>query len=449
MEREAFIQKLFARAKEAGFTDAEAFLSSGEHFSVSVFKGEIVRYSSAESFGLGFRGLLDGHMGFASTQVLDDDAVDLLVDGAAEVARLIENDDPAEFFPGSDSYPTVATCNEALSAIPAAERIAMARRLEEMTLAQDERIAQTDGCSVIFSEGEVRIVNTLGLDVTTRSNMLAGYVAPTAREGERVGSGSAFFCASCPEEIDLEATAAEAARRALDSLAGEPVASGRIRVLLRPEPAADLLETFSGVFSADAAQKGLSLLKGREGSGVAAECVTLIDDPLMPGSAASQPFDGEGVPSSRHTIIDRGRLNTLMHNLKTARKQGVQTTANAARSYASTVGISPTNFYFEPSDRGEADLLAQLGDGLIITDVTGLHAGANAITGDFSLSARGALVEGGAVRRPVKQITVAGNFFELLKGIEAVGGDLKFSLASGARCGSPSLLISGLSVAGK
>jgi len=142
-------------------------------------------------------------------------------------------------------------------------------------------------------------------------------------------------------------------------------------------------------------------------------------------------------------------LTTLLHNLKTAHKQGVATTANASRpGYAASVGVAPTNFYFEPTDADFDEMLQKLGDGLLITELQGMHAGANPITGDFSLAAKGFTVKGGKLADPVNQITVAGNFYELLSGIEAVGGDLDFH-APGASCfGSPSLLVGKLSVAG-
>ncbi|MBE5807262.1 MAG: TldD/PmbA family protein [Clostridiales bacterium] len=449
MQTNAFIEKLFARAKEAGFTACEAFVSESESFSAGVFKGELISYESEDRFGLGFRGLYNGKMGYASTQVLDDDAIELLVGGAKENASLIEDEDRQFLHPGGDDYARIDSWNDGLEQITAAEKIAMARALEEKALGQDGRIEQTDGCQVFSSAGTTTIVNTLGLNVTARGNLLGGYVAPTARDGERVGSGYSLFAAVKPEDIDLEKTAKEAAERAIASMYGDSVPSGHMRALIRPEAAAELLATFSGVFSADAAQKGLSLLKGREGEQVAAKCVTLVDDPHRADSAASSPFDGEGVATARHDIIKDGVLVTLLHNLKTANKQGVKTTANATRSYNSTVGIAPTNFFIQPGACAEEELLAALGDGLIITDVEGLHAGANAISGDFSLSAKGHRVEGGRVVAPVKQITVAGNFFALLKDVEAVGADLRFGYPGGSWFGSPTLLVRALSVAGK
>lgn len=449
MNRQQFIDTLFARAKEAGFEACEVYYSTSGSFSVGVFKGEIIKYNVSDALGLGFRGLLNGKMGYASTQILDEEAIDLLIDGAKTNATLIENEDKQFLYPGDESYADLAIYNPALNEITSADKIAMARELEQLAIAFDPRIDQVTGCSVMSSEGEVTIVNTLGLNVSTRANMIGGYVSPTARDGEKVSSGFASFFTLNPADINLQAVAAEASAKAVAGLDAAPIESGAMRVMFDPEAAADMLETFSGIFSADAAQKGLSLLKGREGEMIASECVTILDDPHRAGSIASQPFDGEGVATSVKKIVENGKLTTLLHNLKTAHKQGVTTTGNAARGYSSTVGIAPTNFYFQPSDLSFDEMLARLGNGLVITEVQGLHAGANAVSGDFSLSAKGYTVRNGRKAEPVKQITAAGNFFTLLKDIEAVGADLRFGLPSGSQFGSPSILIKELSIAGK
>jgi len=446
MDRKQFIDALFARAKEAGFEACEVYYQTSDRFNTDVFKSEIIKYSVAEGIGLGFRGLIGGKMGYASTQILDADAIDLLVDGAKTNAELIENDDKQFLYPGDESYAQLNTYNPAIDEITAADKIEMARELERLVLAEDARIEQVEGCVVMSNAAELAIVNTLGLNVTTKQNVIGGYVSAVAREGEKVNSGMAYFFTADPKTIDLKKVAAEAAENAIAGLNAEQVESGAMRVLLNGEAAIDLLATFSGIFSADAAQKGMSLLKDREGEIIAAECVTLMDNPHLEGGMASAPFDDEGVATSPKKVIESGRLTTLLHNLKTAHKQGVKSTGNASRSYTSPVSVSPSNFYFAPSEIPFEEMLRKLGDGLMITEVGGLHAGANAISGDFSLSAKGFRVRSGERAESVNQITVAGNFYQLLKDVEAVGADLRFGSSP---FGSPSLLISALAVAGK
>lgn len=453
MDRNEFINRLFetARRKAGDVPDfaCEACFGSSESFEVQVKNGEIYQYNVSEGGGLGFRALLGGKMGYASTQILDEDAIDMLVDGALENAAVVESKDRQFLFGGSERYPELKLYEPRLDEIDAAQKIEMARKLEKLTLAQDERIAQVEDCALFSEKAESAIVNTLGLNVSTRGNLLGGYVSAVARDGEKVNTGFKLFFTMNPDEIDLEKVARQAAQEALSGLEAKQAPSGVYRTLLRSDVAGSLLATFSGLFSADNAQRGLSRLKGREGAAVAASCVTLMDDPHRPGSASSTPFDGEGVATAPKAVIKDGRLTTLLHNLKTAHKQGVTTTANASRpGYASPVGVAPTNFYFEPTDADFDAMLEKLGDGLLITDLQGMHAGANPITGDFSLAAKGFMVKGGKLAEAVNQITVAGNFYDLLMGIEAVGGDLEFHAPGDSCFGSPSLLVEKLSVAG-
>ena len=191
----------------------------------------------------------------------------------------------------------------------------------------------------------------------------------------------------------------------------------------------------------------MSLLSGKEGESIASPAVTLMDDPLLPGGYGSCPFDAEGSAARTKAVIDQGVLKTLLHSRKTARKQGVETTGNAARmSYASPITVAPTNYYFQPGEKDLATLMADMGDGLVITEVSGLHAGADPISGDFSLLSKGYTVEGGKRGHAVEQITVAGNFDRLLKSIRAVAPDLYFF---GSSIGSPSVDVGTLVVSGK
>lgn len=215
--------------------------------------------------------------------------------------------------------------------------------------------------------------------------------------------------------------------------------------------AAAFLETFCDVFSSEAAQKGLSLLKGKEGESVAASMVTIYDDPLCEKAVFHSHFDDEGVASQKKTVVAEGVLETLLYNLKTAAKAGKTSTGNAYKaSYGSKVTVAPTNFYIQPGEKTLCQLFEQMGKGLYVTDIMGMHAGANSITGDFSLEAKGFLVEDGKKGGPVELFTIAGNFFTLLKDIQEVGSDLQFDMPSGAgQIGSPSLLIGNLAVAGE
>ena len=164
-------------------------------------------------------------------------------------------------------------------------------------------------------------------------------------------------------------------------------------------------------------------------------------------TAMVTPFDDEGVATFKKEVILKGTLKTLLYNLKTAYKAGVKSTGNGFKaSYASPVSISSTNFYIEKGNKTFDELLKDVNEGVIITEFAGLHSGANSITGDFSLAAKGFYIKDGKKTFPIEQITVAGNYFDLLKNIKEIGNDLKFPMSS---VGSPSVVLDELSIAGK
>ena len=447
MTIEQFIQALLDEAKKQGIEAAEIYLSSGDSFRAMCVKGEIANYTVHATRGLSLRGLYKGKMGYAATEAFDEEAVAQLVRAVKESAELTEDDDVQEIYQGDKEYPTIDNYNPALDEVPEQKKLQLIQDIEKKALAMDERITALNYNMISTSSDATRIVNSYGLNLSARDNMAVCYVSATAKEGERVSTGSGFKVTRNFDEIKADEIAREAVDEALFMLHAAPVPSGNYRAVIDAKCMPDLLGVFAGVFSAESAQKGLSLLAGKEGEMIASEIVTLMDDPLLPGGLASQPFDAEGVATRTKAVIENGRLTTLLHNLKTARKAGVKTTGNAAKSgYAGAVNVSPSNFYLKPGEKTQAELLADMGDGLVITEVSGLHAGANPISGDFSLIAQGYTVKDGKKDQPVEQITVAGNFYQLLKNIRAVGSDLTFP---GSPIGSPSVDVGEIAVAGK
>ena len=447
MTVEQFIQALLDEAQKEGILAAEVYLSSGDSFRAMCVKGEIANYTVHATQGLSLRGLYQGKMGYAATEAFDEEAVSQLVRAVKESAELTEDEDIQEIYQGDEAYPKVDNYNPALDKVEESRKLQLIQDIEKKALAMDKRIVALNYNMISTNSGATRIVNSYGLNLSHKDNMAVVYASATAKEGERVSTGAGFKVTRNFDELDADAIAKEAVDEALFMLHAAPVPSGTYRAVIDAKCMPDLLGTFADVFSAESAQKGLSLLAGKEGEIIASEAVTLLDDPLLPGGLASQPFDAEGVATFTKAVIENGKLTTLLHNLKTARKAGVKTTGNAAKGgYASAVDVSPSNFYLKPGEKSKEELLSDMGDGLVITEVSGLHAGANAISGDFSLIAQGYTVKGGRKDQPVEQITVAGNFYQLLKNIRAVGSDLTFP---GSPIGSPSVDVGEIAVAGK
>ncbi|MDI9484566.1 MAG: TldD/PmbA family protein [Bacillota bacterium] len=450
MDVQEFKNKVFALGQASGLEEMEIYFSRSKSFSTRIFEKEVDSYNVSSAQGVGFRARFAGKVGYAYAETLDQESVELLVAGAKANAQIIDSDDEIEFYAGSPSYPETVSYNPSLEDVSAEEKIDFARELEAQAFAADNRVYMVNWAAAGHSETEVYIANTEGLEKSFSRNGAYGVVAALVREDGQVKSGRRIVYGNDWSKFDAKQLAQEAVEEAVSLLGASSVPSGDCRILLRHDAAYNLLETFASVFSAESVQKGLSLLDGKLGQEIASPKVTLVDDPLLENGGASAAFDGEGVATRTKDVIEKGRLVTFLHNLKTAKKDGVEPTGNASRaSFKSPVGISPTNFFIQPGEKSYDQLVADLSDGIIIIDVQGLHSGANPVSGDFSLGAYGYLVEKGKVVRPVDQITIAGNFFKLLAAVEEVGSDLQFG-TPGPRghIGSPSLLISSLSVAG-
>ncbi|MBQ9408867.1 MAG: TldD/PmbA family protein [Clostridia bacterium] len=450
MNRQQFIDKLFAGAKKAGIEECEAYFTSGESFDVDILEGAIREYSVSDRSGMCFRGVYAGKMGYASTEIEDEEAIEMLIEGVKNNALLLGTQEHESIFAGSESYPQVDCWDEDVTKLPAAEKIALATEMEKRVKALSDKVARVDGCGISTSTGEVRIVNSKGLDISRRSTLYGAMVAPIVMDGEKPNFGYDYKYSHSVKDVDTEQVAQKAVDKALEGLGAVAIPSGSYKCIFRNDMASTLLGTFAGVFSAESARKGMSLLKGKEGEKIASDAVTITDDPLLKGGLASCPFDAEGVAHTTNDIVKDGVFLTLLHNRLTAQEMGKTTTGNAAKAgYAGKVTVAPTNFFIQPGKKTPEQLIEEVGEGILITSLMGMHSGANPISGDFSLGAKGFMIKDGKKAFPVEQITVAGNFFEILKNIRAVACDLEFAHPGMSCVGSPALYVGEISVAGK
>lgn len=440
MERKAFREELFRLAKELGCTAAETYFESGDAFSVSVLKGELETYKVAKECGMNLRVKFDGKDGYAYTESFDDP--EALVRRAIDNAASVEATDEHPML-GAQVYEPVAVRTTPLDGASAEEKIRMALDMEQKALAADPRITRVQGSEVETGTSHYELHNTLGLCAERDQISAAIVIAPIAEQDGVVKD--AFAVRMNERAADADGAVKEATDEALFKLGAEPVETGTYRILFKNSAAATFLSPFIGIFSAEEAQKGRSLLAGKEGETIAAECFTLYDDPFHP--YAPRAFDGEGFPTRKKAIIENGVFKTLLHNTKTALKAGVESTGNATRHGASPVGVGPTVLSVKKGEGTYEEMLEKLGNGLMIDSFGGLHVGMNPISGDFSIMAGGALVENGKIVRAVDRITIAGNLYELLKNIEAIGADSEFTLYGPIE--SPSILLGSLPVAGK
>lgn len=442
MTYEAFRDKLLKIALNQGCDAAEVFAHETDRFSADVIDQTIDSYSVSYSLSIGLRICKDDREGYAHTLLMEEPEV--LVARAISNAEVLEAGfvNPMQM---PVEYPTVAVPENPLADMTAEQRIELAKKLENCVLSKDNRCVRVSSNQVEVVQKTTHIANTLGLQ-TSRCNVYASHsIEPLLEDGDQKREGYAVRYGT--DILDLDSWAMEAVEDAARKFSASPVSSGFYPVVLEKHAASALLNGFRTVFSGESAQKGLSRLSDQEGECIATSCVSIVDDPLM--SFNPRSFDDEGVPSVRTELVEHGKLKTLLYNLKTAEKAGRVSTSNGTRTSAiSPVEVMPSNLYILPGEQSFEQLLNDMGEGLVIRNFSGLHVGMDPISGDFSLLAGGWLRLRSGELQPVEQITVAGNFFKLLMGIQAVGNDLWLGVPREVVVGSPSLYVNQLMISG-
>lgn len=435
-------------AKEQEITEYELYYATAEGTSVSVFAHEVNEFSSEVAGGVCFRCIVDGKMGYASTEELSEAQAKSLVKRAAENASVLETDDREFLAEGGKTYEEF---EHKTYELPTTEELVdMALKGHEATYAADPSVIDGTSTTASTEVSAVAIFNSKGLDLHYENKISLFMTSAVTTDGEEMADDMGIKAGDF-KEIDLDSVAKKAVDSAKAKLGADVAPTGAYPVVFAPKAMASFLRVFSTAFSSDEAQKGLSPFAGKEGSKIAADIVSIIDDPFYKDSTTPINFDAEGSPTHKKSVVENGELKTLLYNLKTAAIAGVETTGNASKaSYDSTVEIRPFTMYIAPGDISEEELIKKAGNGVYIESLGGLHAGANTVSGDFSLQSAGFMIEDGAKTKAVKSFTVAGNFYNMLSNITAISDKVELPGFGGVTAfGSPAVLVEGLSIAGK
>ncbi|MCU1337349.1 MAG: microcin-processing peptidase 1 [Bryobacterales bacterium] len=435
------------RALELGASGAECTLSEGEEFSASVRMREIENLKQAGSRGAGIRVLVGNLTGSSRTSDLSTQGIETMVRGALDLARITTPDphaglpDPADLgrFEGD-----LRLYDDAVARMETEWKIAQALKGEEVALAADVRITNSEGASFDSYLGSRAFANSLGFAGEYRTSSCGMSVVPVAKQN---GSMERDYWHTAAREVSRlespEEVGRRAAERAVRRLNPRKVPTQKVPVIFEPRTARMLLGDLFDAVNGGAIYRRASFLAGKLGEKIASEALTVIDDATIPGLFGSAPFDDEGVASRRTVVIERGVLKSYLLNTYTARKLGLKTTGNASRGLAGNAGVGNGNFYIEAGERSERDLIAGVRQGLYVTELIG--ASSNTVTGDYSSGAAGLWIENGELAYPVSEITIAGNMKQMLMSLDQVAANLEFR----SSIASPALLIGEMTISGQ
>jgi len=440
----AVADTIVAKAKPG--EQIEVVVARGRETEVKVYQGEIEAFTSATSQGYGVRIIADQRQGFAYAGSLDADSFDEVVAEARDNATFGTVDEHLGLAE-PDGLPIVdlGLFSDSVAAFPDDRKIELAKELEELAVAGDPRIIGSESSEYNDSIGESVIATNTGIRVSSRDSGAYLYVGLLAEDDGETQTGFGLSLGREPADLDLQEAATQAVERTTRLLGATKPASQRTTVVLDPYVSSQFLGIIGGTLSGGAVMTGRSLFAERMNEQVAASGLTLIDDPTDIRSLSASESDGEGLATRRNVLIDNGKLNTFVNNTYTGRRLGTTSTGSAVRGISSTPSVGCTALQLLPGARKQAELLADIEDGILIQGVSGLHSGVNAVSGDFSTGAKGLRIRNGELAEPVREFTIASTLQRMLLDVVEVGGDIEW-LPWGAA--GVSLVVSDVSVSG-
>jgi PmbA protein len=407
--------------------EVEAYVGRGRETDIRVYEGEVESLSSAESAGIGIRVVAGSRQGFAYAGSLDPEVIAETLEEARDNAGFASPDEWVGLArPDGIAPADLDLWRDDLAAYPTDVKVARALELERAVRGGDPRIRAVESADWGDAAVESAVATSTGIRAASRRTVCFLSAHAVAGEAADTQTGSGYSVGRTPLELDLDKAAGDAVRRATRLLGAVKPRSARVTVVLEPEITATLLSVIGGTLDGEAVLKGRSLFADRIGEQVSVAGLTLVDDPTDPDAYSASRFDAEGLASRRNVLIEAGTLQKFLYNTYSGRRAGTTSTASAVRAgFKSAPGAGARALMVVPGSHSPEQILAQVGDGLLVQSVSGVHSGVNPISGDFSVGAEGVLVRGGELAGPVREFTIASTVQRMLSGIVAIGDDLE------------------------
>jgi PmbA protein len=432
-----FAEDVILLALKKGADEAEVYIKSSKNLSIEVKDQKIEALESSLGFGYSLRVIKDKRLGFSYST--DRNAIKFVVGKAVDAASWVDKDEYLGL-PKISNASRVEVFDSKISSIEKEGAVKKVSLLEKAAYWEDKRVKNIRKACGTFSQAEVIILNSKGIDWQYPSTTCTAQVMVMAEDGRDSQMGWYFAGSRFLDDVSFEDVGRNAARRALQLLGSKRLNAQKTRVILDNLVATEFIGIFASSLLSENVQKGKSLLLGKLGKKVISQRVNIIDNGLLNGKLGSSPVDDEGVSSQEKALIRGGLLMGYLYNTYTAKKDGVLSTGNAVRrgfSGLPSVGIS--NLYLGAASEtyimSLEEIFRSVGKCLYVTEAMGVHT-ANPISGEFSIGVSGLWIEEGEISFPVKEAVISGNILSFFENIEAVGDDLRFF----GNIGSPSLL---------
>ncbi len=440
------LEKIIEKAKAFGFDEVELYIETTNNKTLKLFGGEISNHNISSTFGVTIRAKVNGKMAYAYTECLDDDSIEKTLKQLLVNAKLITSSEEETIVKSGQVYPKVEVKTSDYSDVLFDEKVEKLKKINDDALKVDKRIVKIGTCTYSEVTTKIQIINSNGLNLIRNNSYVVAILGVVACSDSDHKVGYAREVKPNFKDIDWSYLVNTATSDALSSLGAGSLPTGSYEVILDSEVATAILSAFMPVFAGESAIKKLTSLTDKIDQQIMGTNISLIDDPFYDKAINKYPFDDEGMPCYCKKVVDKGVFKGFFHNTKTAKVFNTHSTGNGFKtSIASTISTTPTNFYLVPGNKTKDELISSLSHGVLITDVSGLHAGVNTISGAFNLLASGFIIKNGQKERPVNLLVISGNFYEMMNNVEDIGNDLKQIIS----VASPSLKIKELLISCK
>lgn len=438
-------------ARRAGADDVEVLVSDGSELTAKVRMGAPELVQEAQSHALGLRLQRGGRRAVTFTSDLRREALEALCAETVALAELAEPDEaaaPPDPSLLATSIPELDLYDEEVGKVEAAWALEQALQGERAAQGYDARITNSEGATWSRVIGATAFATSGGFIGGYRGSYASLVVSPLCDDPSDASApkkrrGFWWTASRFLKELEsADVIGREAARRTVATIGSRKVETQECPIIFDPEVARALVGTIFSVSNGAAFWRKSTYMADREGQAIASPLVTIIDDPLIPRAPGSKPFDGDGLPTRKNVVVDKGVLTTVLCDVYSARKLGRASTGSAGRGIGGNPGPTTSNLILQAGTQTPEELLKGVSRGLYVTQMMGF--GFNPVTGDFSRGAVGFWIENGELTFPVSEITIAANFDNILKRIDGLGNDLSMRSSTA----SPTIRVSHMMVAG-
>ena len=437
-------QNIIEKGLSLGLSEIELYESSSVSNKITLFQGKVNTYTLNNTKSLSMRGKYNGQMGYASTESFDEEGINHCLETLIQNAKYLSSTDVDYMFDGNAEYEKVENPVADYEEVSFEEKVNFLSKLESRLINFDKRIVNVE-LTYMERASKTRLINSHGINLSKEYSYMVFYAEALAVDGDQSAAKFEADVNTKFSELDADKVFDKLTENVINSLGAGFVQSGKYPVVLSRDVASSIVSAFSSVFSGESAMRKMSILVDKVNQQVFGENITIINDPFTDKALFKESFDDEGVPCQTIEVVKNGVFTGFFHNLRSANFFKQAPTGNGFRHGAST-SVSPVNLHVQEGNQTEDEIIATIENGIYITEVNGLHAGLNPISGNFNVQSSGYLIENGKKTKPVTLFVLSSNFYEMLNNVEAIANNTEPNFNGIA---SPSLKIKEVQISGK